>query len=509
MTAEFHNRVLTTAGRNLVAHASSANDIVFVAALSSTSYMDDSELVNVQKTSLTSADGIIKTTSATGNVCRIIAEYANQPIAVTVKTVAVTARLSTQSDEDAVVVLAQSDPVAGIYIPAEGDLKTSIQVAFNLYINDADDVSVNPAANVSLGDFERLKERTVTTHADGHADAGDNQTIKGTKAFSNEIIGNGGMTIPSTQFLTVSKIEDSSGYVRLRTQNSSRQAAIELISSEAPSEIVLNAGSVISNSSAKLGTQDKPWNKAYTGQLNIPYKQEYLASASATLAVLGNTIFSGSGDLKIKAEYQYDDYDYDGSGKYHYPKTSKIKFENKTLDSGGNAVSNIYLSFNTDIYGVGHINIANDYGTGGFYVYVNTLFDTTVRFDGATTFTSSITANSNISVSKNITVDGVINGITPERSGSTTTIPVGGIALVYIEKINTFGSNNCHAGEKLPTSTSDYNLYIAKSNGGSFETTVGSLTQVTVTNKNQFLLLNDIEQPYSGIALIMRLEDLP
>ena len=184
---EFQNRVLTSAGKALVAQASSANKIIFVRALSSTTYMDANALRNVEPSDLTGPSGTIKTTSATNNVARVIAEYTNQPVATIVKTVAIVARLSTQSDEDAVVVMAQSDPTASIWIPSTSNLQTSIQVSFNVTVGNASTVAVNSAANVSLGDFERLLERTVTTHADGDADEGEDQTIAGSKTFGGNV----------------------------------------------------------------------------------------------------------------------------------------------------------------------------------------------------------------------------------------------------------------------------------------------------------------------------------
>ena len=185
---EFQNRVLTERGQELIAQASSANKIIFLRALSSTVYMDNETLVDINPSNLTGPEGAIKTTSATNSVARIIAEYTNQPEATTIKTVAIVARLSTQSDEDAIVVMAQSDPTASIWIPSTSDLHVSIQVTFNLKIGNDSNVSVNAAANVSLGDHERLMERTVTTHTDGDADEGEDQNILGKKSFADDAI---------------------------------------------------------------------------------------------------------------------------------------------------------------------------------------------------------------------------------------------------------------------------------------------------------------------------------
>lgn len=184
---DFSNRVITNNGISLLAHATSANKIVFVGALSSTAYKDSSALSTITPGDLTGPTGTIKTSSATGNVARIVAEYTNQQQAVNVKTVAILARLSTQTDADAVVFAAQSDQSASIYIPSMSELSTSVQVAFNVTVGNASTVAVNSAANVSLGDFERLLERTVTTHADGDADEGEDQTIAGSKTFGGNV----------------------------------------------------------------------------------------------------------------------------------------------------------------------------------------------------------------------------------------------------------------------------------------------------------------------------------
>ena len=184
---EFQNRVLTESGIALIAQATSANKIVFVGALSSTAYKDSSALSTITPGDLTGPTGTIKTSSATGTVARIVAEFTNQQQAVNVKTVAILARLSTQTDADAVVFAAQSDQSASIYIPSMSELSTSVQVAFNVTVGNASTVAVNSAANVSLGDFERLLERTVTTHANGDADEGEDQTIAGSKTFGGNV----------------------------------------------------------------------------------------------------------------------------------------------------------------------------------------------------------------------------------------------------------------------------------------------------------------------------------
>lgn len=181
---DFQNHVLTSDGRELLAQAISSNQrIIFVRAMSSTTYMDDAALVDLRPEDLTGPLGIIKTTSATRNVARIITEFTNQPVSAKIKTVAVMARLAAQTDAAAIVMLAQSDPTAGIYIPSTAELNAYIQVTFNLIISATGEVEVTSSANVSLGDHERLLERTVTTHADGDPTVGDNQTIKGSKTF--------------------------------------------------------------------------------------------------------------------------------------------------------------------------------------------------------------------------------------------------------------------------------------------------------------------------------------
>lgn len=194
---DFQNRVLTESGIALIAQATSANKIVFVGALSSTAYKDINALSTITPGDLTGPTGTIKTSSATGNVARIVAEYTNQQQAVNVKTVAILARLSTQTDADAVVFAAQSDQSASIYIPSMSELSTSVQVAFNVTIGNASTVAVNSAANVSLGDHERLMERSVTTHTDGDDTVGDDQSILGDKTFNGYVSFIGGVLLDS------------------------------------------------------------------------------------------------------------------------------------------------------------------------------------------------------------------------------------------------------------------------------------------------------------------------
>ncbi len=193
----FTNSVLTIDGQKLIAQASSANKIVFVQMLSSEIYLDESRLTTATPTDLLGPTGTIKTASATNGVARIIGEFTNLTTSKTVKTVAITARLSTQTDAEAIVMLAQSDPNASVYIPSISEISTSIQIAFNLAIGDASTFAINSAANVSLGDHERLMERSVTTHTDGDDTVGDDQSILGDKTFNGYVSFIGGVLLDS------------------------------------------------------------------------------------------------------------------------------------------------------------------------------------------------------------------------------------------------------------------------------------------------------------------------
>lgn len=184
MAASFAFNTLTQAGVALIAQATAANQIVFVASKScSTAATDAADLASKDAAWYTGKTGTIAAVSATGTVCKIVAQYTNSGSSQTAKSFCVLARLASQSDSQAVVVVAKSDPDASIVLPGEDDVSQRIYIVFNIDISAAANVAVTPGACASIADLDRF----VSMYKAGDPTAGETQTILGEKTFSDGI----------------------------------------------------------------------------------------------------------------------------------------------------------------------------------------------------------------------------------------------------------------------------------------------------------------------------------
>ena len=184
MAEAFSISVLTLDGAALIAQATAADPIVYVAALSSaTAATSATDLATRGKDWYAGKTGTIAAVSATANVARIVARWGNSGSAQTAKSLAVTARLASQTDAQAVVVTAVSDPDSTVVLPGAADTPSAVSIPFSVAINAADTVQVTPGAAASVADLERF----VSMYKAGDPSAGENQTIRGHKSFTGNV----------------------------------------------------------------------------------------------------------------------------------------------------------------------------------------------------------------------------------------------------------------------------------------------------------------------------------
>lgn len=180
----FSNNVITTAGLNLIANATSANPITYLSCVSSTTAYTAIELATATDPSTwTGPTGTIFSASATGTTSRVVVSIPNQASSYTLKSIGVVAKLQSQDDADAIVIAGVSDANAGIYIPSTSEPDAIAQVAVNIGISDADTVNVTTATGATIADLERF----VSIHKAGDTMLGDKQTILGRKTFMNGV----------------------------------------------------------------------------------------------------------------------------------------------------------------------------------------------------------------------------------------------------------------------------------------------------------------------------------
>ena len=178
----FAFNVLTPDGANLIAQATAANPIVWVAALSrATAAANAADLAEKPASWYTGKSGTIAAASATGTVARIVARWDNEGAAQAAKSMCITARLASQTDADAVVVSAVSDPNSNIILPGATDISAAVQIPFPITITATDTVETTPGASASVDDLARF----VSMWRAGDPTQGEAQTIHGAKTFAD------------------------------------------------------------------------------------------------------------------------------------------------------------------------------------------------------------------------------------------------------------------------------------------------------------------------------------
>ena len=183
---------LTYSGTQLLAQASAANPIVYIGAVASTNSYDEATLQSMSSTSDSRWDvdgGVIIASSATNNAARIIAGFRNRASETTIKTIGITARLSSAAEGDEIVLASVSDTTASIRIPSTAEPPVTIEVAINIAVSDTLSVTVtsSTAGSAMLSDLDRL----VSCHKAGQPETGDTQTIYGVKTFRDVVyVGN-------------------------------------------------------------------------------------------------------------------------------------------------------------------------------------------------------------------------------------------------------------------------------------------------------------------------------
>lgn len=199
MANPYAYNVLTFAGAALIAQATAANPIVIVGAISrATAASSDEDLADKDASWYTGKTGTIEAVSASANVAKIVARFDPEGARQDAKSIAVTARLASQTDADAIVLTAKSDPDATAILPGSGDTLAYARFPFNIHIQTSGSVQVTPGASASIADLARF----VSLHKAGDPTAGDVQTIKGEKTFESKIIANGGVQSHEIQFVT-------------------------------------------------------------------------------------------------------------------------------------------------------------------------------------------------------------------------------------------------------------------------------------------------------------------
>jgi hypothetical protein len=98
-----------------------------------------------------------------------------------------------ESDATTVFVVAVASATAPTHIPTSSDVTNRVEIQFELTFSATDEVVTiaDTSMYTTRGEFLILKNRTVTTHAEGQATVGEDQTVYGKKEFMDDMIFNG------------------------------------------------------------------------------------------------------------------------------------------------------------------------------------------------------------------------------------------------------------------------------------------------------------------------------
>lgn len=182
--SEFSINIITRDGAALIAQATAANPIVIVSGVSrADAAADASDLADKTAAWYTGKEGRVAAASAAGGVARIVIAWGQEGVSQPAKSLAVLARLESQSISQSVVLCAMSDPDSTVILPGADDMAQAVEVPFNIAIDPTDDIQVTPGSAASLSDLDRF----VSCHAPGDSTGPENQTIWGWKIFRTRL----------------------------------------------------------------------------------------------------------------------------------------------------------------------------------------------------------------------------------------------------------------------------------------------------------------------------------
>lgn len=432
--------VVTVDGAALIAQATAANPIVYVAALSKAAAAEsEADLATRPASWYDGKAGGIAAASAMGNVARVVAVWGNAGSAQPAKSLAVTARLASQSDAQAVVLTAMSDPESTIILPGADDVQGGVGVPFNVALNASGGVEVTPGAAASIADLARF----VSMHKAGDPTQGDAQTVLGAKTFADGISVDYIALPPSTHRPGVTVAaniypEDDNEYslgIADYAWGGVRAWEVHTTSLEngldaAPDAPIGVYASLTPYGNISLGdashrwiytyadTVDTPYIRTESSELNIDCKGSTTGYLSGIYLFCDDPIYPG---VRVTLQPQ------NGSESQYnfYPDGFHAPGKNLGYANGGEW-NNVYASGIASLHDIQTDIIRKRGGTGNIGLWANLVPNTTDPVSlGSTSFSfSDVYANK-------------LHGIMPYMDGTGSTPPVGAFFLACIDTVFT------------------------------------------------------------------------
>lgn len=287
--------VIPPSGIALIAQATAANPLVYVDVRSkAAAASSDDDLAQKTLSWYDGKAGEIAAVSAAGNVARPVGVWHAAGSRQPALSLCITARLASQTDADAVVVAAMSDPDSVVVLPGADDVGQSVGVPFPIAISAADTVTTTPGGWAALSDLERF----VSLHRAGNSSLGDTQTVLGEKTFSQRATFSNGGRFGS----------GASGGVRVGWNGSDAVEAPYLycndISSNGADHVNFQKP-ITCEDEYDIGTADQRWGKLYCANIDCLHNiyADNNVEASSFSQVDGNVHIDDSGvettDLRV------------------------------------------------------------------------------------------------------------------------------------------------------------------------------------------------------------------
>lgn len=196
--AGFDVETITAAGASLIAAATAQNKLIIDGCDARTTVLTKEQAVQVS--SRPSGLGVTTNTIALGgstdNHVYAYAEFIRgQSAGGNFKTFYLFGH--SESDPSVVRVIAVSSASTPIHLPTSTDVLNRSEIQFELTFSATDEVVEVASTSMfaTRGEVAILRERTVTTHAEGEPTTGENQVIYGTKQFQDYVDFGGVMKI--------------------------------------------------------------------------------------------------------------------------------------------------------------------------------------------------------------------------------------------------------------------------------------------------------------------------
>ena len=218
--AGFDVETITAAGASLIAAATAQNKLIIDGCDARTAVLTKEQAVQVS--ARPSGFGVTTNTIAlggsTGNHVYAYAEFIRgQSAGGNFNTFYLFGH--SESDPSVVRVIAVSSAATPIHLPTSTDVLNRSEIQFELTFSATDEVVEVASTSMfaTRGEVAILRERTVTTHAEGEPTTGENQVIYGTKQFKDyvdfggimKIKGQRGSTSSDPNFVAFTSLDEN------------------------------------------------------------------------------------------------------------------------------------------------------------------------------------------------------------------------------------------------------------------------------------------------------------